>query len=105
MHNESDLLRRLIGSGSITRRMMLGAAAAVAATPAFAEECHIGPPAHAQGPRVWLDMDQVELDAAYDQSLYAPLAGQIRARFASGSEQVRARLGPPATDCLWPERI
>lgn len=94
MHNESGL-RRQIGSGSVTRRAVLGAAAAVATTPAFAEECHIGPPAHAQGPRVWLDMDQVELDAAYDQSLYAPLAGQIRARFASNSEQVRARLGPP----------
>src|SRR5580692_6162744 len=95
MHNESDLLRRLIGSGSITRRTMLGAAAAVAATPAFAEECHIGPPAHAQGPRIWLDMDQVELDAAYDQSLYAPLGSQIRARFASTSEQVRTRVGAP----------
>jgi arylformamidase len=40
-------------------------------------------------------MDQVELDAAYDQSVYAPLGGQIRARFASNSEQVRRRIGPP----------
>jgi len=83
---------------SVTRRTMLGAtgaAAAMAAMPAFAEECRIGPPAHEKGPRVWMDMDQVELDAAYDQSLYAPVADQIRARLTSNSEQVRARLGPP----------
>jgi hypothetical protein len=37
-----------------------------------------------------MDMDQVELDAAYDQSFYAPLAHQIRARFASNSERAGA---------------
>jgi len=25
-----------------------------------------------KGPLVWMDMDQVELDAAYDQNVYAP---------------------------------
>jgi hypothetical protein len=40
-------------------------------------------------------LDQVELDAAYDQSFYAPLGGQIRARLAGNSELARARLGPP----------
>jgi arylformamidase len=94
MHSTSGLSRRQIGSGLVTRRTVLGAAAAVTATPALAEECRIGPE-HPQGPRVWLGMDQVELDAAYDQSAYAPLGRQIRARFASTSEQVRARLGPP----------
>ena len=28
--------------------------------------------ARAKGPLVWLDMDQKELDDAYDQSVYAP---------------------------------
>jgi len=28
----------------------------------------IGPPKHEKGPLVWMDMDQVELDAAYDQN-------------------------------------
>jgi arylformamidase len=37
----------------------------------------------------------VELDAAYDQSVYAPLGGQIRMRLAKLSAQVRMRLGPP----------
>jgi arylformamidase len=95
MHSIRSLSRRQIGSSVVTRRLVLGAVAAVVATPALAEACHIGPPDHAQGPRIWLDMDQVELDAAYDQSVYAPLGSQIRARFASTSEQVRARLGAP----------
>jgi arylformamidase len=80
----------------VSRRAMLGAAVAVVgATPALAEECHIGPPPHTQGPSVWLNMDQVELDAAYDQLTYAPLARQVLARCASNSEVARQHLGPP----------
>jgi hypothetical protein len=72
MSNESQPF-----SKRISRRGVLGTAAAFAATPAFADVCPIGPPAHEKGPRVWMEMDQVELDAAYDQGFYAPLAGQI----------------------------
>ena len=87
----------------VTRRMLLGAAAVtgaaaavpIASRPALAEECHVGPPSHEEGPHVWMNLDQVELDAAYDQSFYAPLGRQIRARAASNSELVRQRLGPP----------
>src|SRR3954471_9023123 len=50
----------------ITRRAALGGAAALAAAPALAEDCRIGPPPHTKGPLVWNDLDQVELDAAYD---------------------------------------
>jgi len=82
-------------SHPISRRSVLGAAAAMAATPAMAEGCPIGPPAHEKGPKVWMDMDQVELDAAYDQSAYAPLINQILKRLASSSETTRARLGAP----------
>jgi len=55
------------------------------------------PPAGARpkGPRVWLEMDQAELDAAYDQRVYAPNIEQVLARYASNSELVRARLGAP----------
>jgi arylformamidase len=42
-----------------------------------------------------MDMDQVELDAAYDQSFYAPLRGEITLRLATNSELARARLGAP----------
>ncbi|HLX15658.1 MAG TPA: alpha/beta hydrolase [Bradyrhizobium sp.] len=79
----------------VSRRSLLGTAATIAATPALAAGCPIGPPPHEKGPKVWMDMDQVELDAAYDQSAYAPLAGQIQKRLASSSETTRARLGLP----------
>ena len=82
-------------SKQISRRAVLGTAAAVAATPAFAEGCLIGSPAHEKGAPVWMDMDQIELDAAYDQSVYAPLIGQILKRYASSSTETRARLGAP----------
>ena len=72
---------------------MLGTAAAMAVTPALAEMCPIGPPAHDKGSRVWMDMDQVELDAAYDQTAYAPLIGQILKRYATSSNETRAHLG------------
>ena len=56
----------------MSRRAVLGAAVAAAATPALAEACQVGPPTHDKGPLVWHEMDQIELDAAYDQSVYAP---------------------------------
>jgi arylformamidase len=81
--------------GKLTRRTMLGAAASLAATPALAQECRIGPPPHEKGPPVYMNYDQVELDAAYDQRFYAPLAGEIIKRYASNSEIARARVGAP----------
>jgi arylformamidase len=61
---------------------------------AHAEDC--APKAQrTKGPRVWLDMDQAELDDAYDQSVYAPNGRQISARNATNSELARQRLGPP----------
>ena len=81
--------------GRITRRMLLSAAGVAAAAPVLAEECRIGPSPHERGPLVWMDYDQVELDAAYDQLQYAPLMGQNIKRQASLSEEVRGRLGQP----------
>ena len=46
-------------------------------------------------PTVWRDMNQAELDAAYDQIKYAPNQPQILKRFASNSEAFRARCGAP----------
>jgi arylformamidase len=51
------------------------------------------PAARQKGPRVWLDMDQQELDAAYDQSKYAPNQAQIQARRLVLSAGARTRLG------------
>jgi arylformamidase len=49
-----------------------------------------------------MEMDQVELDAAYDQILYSPLQAQIIRRLASNSELTRTRLGPPRREAYGP---
>jgi arylformamidase len=73
-------------------------------TPALAQQ-RIGPPPHEKGPKVFLDYDQVELDAAYDQSVYAPNQRQIAQRSAANNELVRARLGPPIHLSYGPSEI
>lgn len=76
----------------MSRRTVIGAAAAtVVSTGAAAQQAAPRP----KGPGVWLDMDQKELDDAYDQSVYAPNRDQLSKRRASESELVRARLGAP----------
>jgi arylformamidase len=75
------------------RRTILAATAALAATSrtTFAQ----APAPREKGARVWLDMDQQELDDAYDQSKYAANLQQIVRRYATNSEAVRKRLGNP----------
>jgi arylformamidase len=85
----------LFFQNKISRRTMLASAATIAVSPALAEKCRIGPPPHEKGPRVWMDLDQAELDAAYDQLIYAPLGPEISKRLAANSEAVRTRLGQP----------
>jgi arylformamidase len=76
----------------MSRRTVIGAAAAtVVSTGAAAQQTA----PHPKGPRVWLDMDQKELDDAYDQSVYAPNRDQMNKRRANISDLVRARLGAP----------
>ena len=58
-----------------------------------------------KGPRVWLDLDQAELDAAYDQSAYAPNREQVLGRNVASSEAVRARLGAPLRFAYGPTPI
>ena len=54
-----------------------------------------GPPPHEKGPLVFLDYDQIELDAAYDQAVYQPNIVQLNKRWASNSARTRARIGEP----------
>ena len=68
------------------RTFIAGAAAAVVAGNAMSQ---------AKGPRVFLDYDQAELDAAYDQSKYAPNLQQVIKRYGTNSEITRSRLGAP----------
>jgi arylformamidase len=89
----------------LTRRSMLGTAAAMIAAPAIAQECRLGPPEHHKGPVVFMNYDQIELDAAYDQSYYEPLDGQTYARMVSNSEAVRSRIGAPQQVAYGPTEI
>ena len=92
-------------SRRISRRSRLAATAAVAVTPAAAQECRLGPPPHHQGQPVFLNYDQLELDASYDQAYHEPLIGQVAKRLASNSEAVRARLGAPQRMAYGPSEI
>ena len=44
---------------------------------------------------MWLDLDQAELDAAYDQTVWAANREQLVRRYATQSDAARARLGAP----------
>jgi arylformamidase len=81
----------------LTRRTVLKAACAVGATivaaTALAQQPTEQTP-RVKGPRVWLDMDQKEIDDAYDQSVWAPNQPHVGKRRAVWSESVRARLKP-----------
>ncbi len=48
-----------------------------------------------KGSRVWLDMDQKELDDAYDQVCWAPNREHLQKRRRVASEQTLARIGKP----------
>jgi len=52
-----------------------------------------------------MNYDQLELDAAYDQSYYEPLDVQTYARMVSNSEAVRARIGAPRRVAYGPTEI
>ena len=55
----------------------------------------VGPPDHVKGPLIYGSYDQIELDAAYDQAMYAPFRDQIVRRFMAASEATIERLGQP----------
>src|SRR6516225_8266506 len=86
------MFEKPVVSRRISRRSMLAATAAVAVTPAAAQECRLGPPPHHQGQPVFLNY-------------YEPLIGQVSKRLASNSEAVRARLGAPQRMAYGPTEI
>jgi arylformamidase len=78
------------------RTILAGISAGLAATSTGAALAQQAPTAVAEkGPAVWLDMDQKQLDDAYDQSKYAPNLLQVTNRYTSNSNAMRARLGEP----------
>ena len=59
----------------------------------------------AKGPIVWLDMDQRELDDAYDQLVYAPNRDQLTKRRIVNSAALRQRIGEPLRFAYGPTPI
>jgi arylformamidase len=58
-----------------------------------------------KGPIVWLDMDQQQLDDAYDQFVYAPNRDQLTKRRVANSAAARARIGEPLRFAYGPTPI
>jgi arylformamidase len=89
-HNRSS-------DGEISRRALFAGAAAGAlaltSQPAAAQRCPAPP--RPKGPLVWQDLDQKELDDAYDQSVYAFNQGNIAERRRANSELALKVIGPP----------
>src|ERR1700751_443030 len=82
-----------------------GAAAADIVLPPPRVEPYRGPRPHKKGPLVFLDYDQIELDAAYDQQVYQPNIVQVAKRWASNSARTRTRLGEPERISYGPTEI
>ena len=83
---------------NLTRRTMVAACASAGAI-GIADQAsaqRLPAPPRAKGPLVWLDMDQHELDEAYDQRVYAPNQPNITERRTWNSETAREVLGEPA---------
>jgi len=85
-----DMARHVILNAGAAGSAMALSGSELGQQPAQAQQT---PPV--KGPLVWLQMDQAELDAAYEPSVWAPNLLQILKRYASTSEDVRMRLGTP----------
>jgi arylformamidase len=80
----------------------MNAPTAAAAAPKEAQRIK-GP--QEKGPIVWLDMDQRELDDAYDQLVYAPNRDQLTKRRIINSAVARQRIGEPLRFAYGPTAI
>ncbi|HEY4406427.1 MAG TPA: carboxylesterase family protein [Xanthobacteraceae bacterium] len=90
-----------------SRRTLLGGATAgaLALTTDTASAQRCPAPPHAKGPAVWLDLDQQELDDAYDQSVYAFNQSNISERRRANSALALSVLGPPQRVAYGPTAI
>ena len=82
------------GANFCRRTLMTSAMAGaftVAAHPAAAERCPPIPPARVKGPLVWMNMDQQDVDEAYDNDVYAFNSKNVLERQAANNEIARGR--------------
>jgi arylformamidase len=88
-----------------SRRAVIAAGAAASTILAVHNAGAEQAPPRAKGPIVWLDMDQKELDDAYNQLVYASNMLTVLKRGARNSELVRERLGAPERFAYGPTEI
>jgi arylformamidase len=91
-HNEQS--RTTISRRGVVAGVAAGTAV-FASAPALAQRCPPTPPARTKGPLVWMDMDQHELDEAYDQSVYAFNQRFVQERRNERNEMMARVLGKP----------
>jgi arylformamidase len=84
---------------AVTRRALVAGATAstiaVVGTPAKAQRCPAAPAARVKGPAVWLDMDQQDIDDAYDNDVYAFNAKTIEERRVYNNRIAQSLLDKP----------
>jgi len=85
--------------------MAAATAGTLAMTTAPAAAQRLPTPPRVKGPLVWLDMDQQDLDDAYDQIVYAPNQPNINERRTWNSDKARAVLGQPLRLAYGPAEI
>ena len=86
-----DLTRRALVASAVAGTLAAGS------EPAAAQRCMGPPPPHVKGPAVWLDLDQQELDDAYDQDVYAFNARNIADMIADPRDLEIGRTPGPAS--------
>jgi arylformamidase len=85
-----DLERFMLTKRQFLKTAALSAPLACSITSVFGQEQNTG-----GGPRVWLDMNQAQLDEAYDQSVFAPNMETVLARLANQNKSALRQLGEP----------
>src|SRR6266849_4047129 len=96
---DAKLTRRTLVAGAAAGTLALGSG------PAAAQRCPATPPARAKGAPVWLDLDQQDLDDAYDQDVYAFNARSISERRVASNEKALAAIGKPERVAYGPTDI
>ena len=105
------MLASELSTPCVTRRQAIGAVAALAATALHGGATAQTPAAaklakdHVKGPLVFLDYDQAELDAAYDQNVYAANSRQVVNRYTTSSATMRKYVGNPKRFAYGPTEI
>ena len=102
-------MRRHQSDHRLTRRVLVAGVAvgtfALAGEPASAQRCPAEPPPRQKGPLVWLDMDQQDLDDAYDQNVYAYNSKNLSDRRVYQNQIAQSVLDKPQREAYGPTEI